>query len=229
MIIAMDGTASSGKSTLAKRLSKKLGFVYCNTGAIYRSLAIKAERVLGKSAYEKYNENDIYEAIKSADIKLGSTPSGEYFVSLDGEDVTIEANSSYISSVVANYSKIPMLREFARTLQHTIATANNSVVEGRDIGTVVFPNAEVKFFILASPEVRANRRYSDHIRKGENVSYEAILQDILERDRMDTEREISPLKPAEDSIIIENNGSDPDVVVDILVNHVNAYRLKAGL
>lgn len=229
MIIAMDGTASSGKSTLAKRLAKKLGFVYCNTGAIYRAITIKADRTFGEKGYEKYSEDEIYNIVKEVDIQEGYTKEGEFFVSLDGEDVTAEANSAYISSIVPHYAKIPKLREIARVIQHQIATTNNSVVEGRDIGTVVFPNAEVKFFISASPEVRANRRYNDHIRKGENVNYDDILKDILERDKLDSEREVSPLKPAEDAIIIENNGSDPDAVVEMLANHVNIYRSSGSL
>ena len=220
MIIAIDGTASSGKSTLAKRLARKLKFVYCNTGAIYRAITIKAVRKFGDDGYEKYSEDEIANYINDIKIDEGFNESGEFFIRLDGEDVSVEVNAPKISQLVPYYAKLPKLREISRRIQVHIATTNNSVVEGRDIGTVVFPNAEVKFFISASPEVRAKRRVADFERNGKNMSLEEVLRDLIERDKMDAEREISPLKPADDAIIIDNSGNDPDAMVEVLANYV---------
>ena len=224
MIIAMDGTASSGKSTLAKRLAKKLKFVYCNTGAIYRAVTIKAIRHFGDDGYLKFSEDEIADYLSDTEFQEGFTEAGEFFVSLDGEDVTLEANSPKISQLVAHYAKMPKLREIVRLSQKDIATSNNSVVEGRDIGTVVFPNAEIKFFISASAEVRAKRRYDDFKRAGKELSFEEVLEDLKLRDKMDEEREISPLKPADDAVIIDNSGNDPDAMVDILAEYVRNYQ-----
>ena len=220
MIIAIDGTASSGKSTLAKRLAKKLNFVYCNTGAIYRAVTIKIIRKFGEDGYLNYSEEEIADCIKDAKIEEGFDNSGEFFVTLDGEDVTTEANSPKISHLVAFYSKIPKVRAVVRELQKYIATTNNSVVEGRDIGTVVFPQAEVKFFISADAEVRAKRRYEDYKKKGKEISFAEVLEDLVARDKMDEEREVSPLKPAEDAILIDNSGNDPNAMVDKLARLV---------
>ena len=227
MIIAIDGTASSGKSTLAKRLAKKLKFVYCNTGAIYRAITIKAIRKFGEDGYLNFSEDEISDYIEGSEIMEGFDDSGEFFITLDGEDVSYEINTPQISQFVAHYAKMPKLREISRQIQHRIATTNDSVVEGRDIGTVVFPNAEVKFYISASPEVRAKRRMADYEKKGKVMSFEDVLADLLERDRLDKEREISPLKPAEDAIIIDNSGNDPDVMVDVLAKYVKQFQQQA--
>lgn len=223
MIIAIDGTASSGKSTLAKRLARKLNFVYCNTGAIYRAITIKAVREFGDEGYLNYSAEEITKFVKNSVINEGFNEYGEFFISLDGEDVTTEANSPKISHLVAFYAKIPPLREFARGVQKDIATTNNSVVEGRDIGTVVFPNAEVKFFISARPEVRAQRRFDDYKKTNSEITFEEVLQDLVLRDKLDAEREISPLKPAEDAIIIDNSGNDPDAMVEVLAGFVRNF------
>ena len=134
MIIAIDGTASSGKSTLAKRLARKLNFVYCNTGAIYRAVTIKIIRKFGDEGYQNYSEEEIAGYIENVKIEEGFDANGEFFVTLDGEDVTFEANTPKISHLVAFYAKMPKVRAVVRDLQKYIATTNNSVVEGRDIG-----------------------------------------------------------------------------------------------
>ena len=227
MIIAIDGTASSGKSTLAKRLARKLKFVYCNTGAIYRAITIKAVREFGDDGYEKYSEDEIVNFIKDVDINEGFDKNGEFFIIMDGEDVSFEVNTPKISQLVPHYSKIPKLREVAKIIQRKIATTNDSVVEGRDIGTVVFPSAEIKFFVSADAEVRAKRRMGDYEKKGKVIAFEDVLKDLLERDKMDAEREISPLKPADDAIIIDNSGNDPDAMVDILAGYVKDFYDKS--
>ncbi len=224
MIVAIDGTASSGKSTLAKRLAKKLNFVYCNTGAIYRAVTIKIIRKFGDDGYQNYSEDTIAEYIEDVKIEEGFDENGDFFVTLDGENVTTEANSPKISNLVAFYSKMPKVRTIVRALQKHIATTNNSVVEGRDIGTVVFPMAEVKFFVSASVEVRAQRRFDDYKKKGKEISFKEVLDDLKLRDKMDEEREVSPLKPAKDAIIIDNSGNDPDIMVTKLAGIVNEKR-----
>lgn len=221
MIVAIDGTATSGKSTLAKRLAKKLGFVYCNTGAIYRAIAIKITSIYGEEICE--NEEELVDIISKVKI-TESYDNGIFKITLDGEDVTDKIHTPFIDRFVGVYSKIGGIRKIVRTIQKEIATSNNSVVEGRDIGTVVFPNAEVKFYISADDKVRAQRRYDDYKKSGKECSFEEVLREIKARDELDFNREISPLKPAEDAIIIDNSGNDPDKMVDYLADIVNKKR-----
>lgn len=220
MIVTIDGTASSGKSTIAKRLAQKLGFVYCNTGAIYRAMTIL---ILENFNEDYFNEDDFYNLVKDMSVVEGFK-NGEFFITLNGKDVSSEINQHHISQAVVRYAKLPKLREVVRKIQRQIATSNDSVVEGRDIGTVVFPNAEVKFFMSASVEVRAQRRKADYDKKGEHISLNKVIEEIKERDRLDMEREISPLKPASDAIIVDNSGNDVDKMVDYLASIVKKYK-----
>ena len=220
MIVTIDGTASSGKSTIAKRLAQKLGFVYCNTGAIYRAMTIL---ILENFNEDYFNEDDFYNLVKDMSVVEGFK-NGEFFITLNGKDVSGEINQHHISQAVVRYAKLPKLREVVRKIQRQIATSNDSVVEGRDIGTVVFPNAEVKFFMSASVEVRAQRRKADYDKKGEHISLSKVIEEIKERDRLDMEREVSPLKPASDAIIVDNSGNDVDKMVDYLASIVKKYK-----
>ena len=220
MIVTIDGTASSGKSTIAKRLAKTLGFVYCNTGAIYRAMTLY---ILDNFGEEYFNEDAFYDLVKGMEITEGFK-GGEFFITLNGTDVTGKINEPHISEMVAKYAKLPKLRTVVRSIQRQIATSNDSVVEGRDIGTVVFPNAEVKFFMSASDEVRAKRRMADFEKKGEHITFNDVLKMIKERDKLDMEREVSPLKPAVDAIIVDNSGDDPDEMVGKLASIVKSYK-----
>lgn len=219
MIVAIDGTVCSGKSTIAKRLAEYLGFLHLNTGSIYRALAIKMLN-------EGVSNNDldaIARCLNKTKVELKYS-AGEAVVLLDGVDVSGEIRTPRISSTVALYSKVPIVREYVRQVQVETATKADTVIEGRDIGTVVFPNAEVKIFMTADDDVRAKRRYMDYLKQGKEMSLEEVKHEVLERDRLDMEREVSPLKPADDAIIYQNNGNNIDVVIADLAKVVEASR-----
>ena len=212
MVIAIDGTVSSGKSTIARKLADKIDFLYCNTGAIYRALTIKI--------LDKKLENataDIIKMLETTTVSMSKNEERKLEVFLDGKNVSDIINTPVISQNVSIYSKIPEVREFVKKVQVEIAKKGNCVIEGRDIGTVVFPNAEVKIFMTADDDVRARRRQADYIKQGKNILFEDVKAEILERDRQDMTREISPLKPAEDAVIYYNNGNDIEKVLEDMV------------
>ena len=211
MIIAIDGPAGSGKSTVAKLVAKKLGFLYLDTGAMYRAVAYKMKK-------ENLSEKELIEKLDSIDLKLLDTDKGIKVI-LDGEDITGKIRTEEIGKLASRIAKIPEIREKLVQLQRKIALeAKNAVLEGRDIGTVVFPDAELKIFMTASPEERAKRRYLQLKEKGENPSYEDILKSVLERDKADMERKIAPLKPAKDAIVIDTTNKTIEKVVNIIVS-----------
>lgn len=216
MIVAIDGTVCSGKSTIAKRLAKALGFTHVNTGAIYRAMTIASIRVFGKSFDAESVKNEIIEIVKPLDIDELQDENGNFKITLNGEDITGEVNLPYVSQMVPHVAKIPEVREVCKVIQKRIASSKNCVIEGRDIGTVVFPNAEVKFYMSADDLVRAKRRMKDYEEKGEQCSLEQVLEEIKARDYEDMNRAVSPLKPAEDAVIIDNSGDDPDEMVEYL-------------
>lgn len=209
MIVAIDGTVCSGKSTVARLLAHSLNFTYVNSGAIYRAVTLKAYKLGVVDA----SEEEIVKLANSLEIDMSMDKQGKFKITLDGEDVSCEINLPYISQNVAKIAKIKGVRTVAKSIQKSIATSKDSVVEGRDIGTEVFPNAEVKFFMTADIDVRANRRYLDYCKAGKNIPIEQVREEILLRDKMDMEREISPLKPSADAIIYYNNGSDVNAVI----------------
>ncbi len=211
MIIAIDGPSGAGKSTVAKQLSKRLNIERIDTGAMYRAFAYKFH----KNKLE-INQENIDKVLEDTDIDYidGS-------VYLDGENVEAYIRNEQISKLSSNISKIQAVRAKMVELQRKIASTKSVVLEGRDITTVVFPNAEFKFFITASAETRAKRRYEELKQKGENVIYEEILEDINKRDHSDTTREISPLRIADDAIVLDTSESSIDEVVDKLISIIN--------
>ena len=218
MIVAIDGTVSSGKSTIAKKLAEHLDFLYCNTGAIYRAITIK---ILNKG-YQGATDEEIFNMLQRTVIAMGKNPNGGIDVFLDGQDVTKEIRTPLISQEVVTYSKIPQVREYVRNVQKQIAKNGDCVIEGRDIGTVVFPNAEVKIFMTADVDVRAKRRWNDYIKLGKDRDFEQVKAEIIARDKADMERPISPLKPADDAIIYYNDGDNIDKVIDDLAKIVKS-------
>ncbi len=210
MIIAIDGPAGAGKSSLAKALAKKLGYTYIDTGAMYRAVAYKINQ-LGISPDEL---DKILEVLKNTSIELIQSEDGVKVI-LDGRDVSNEIRTEEIgkiSSKIAVYSEV---RKFLVNLQREMGLKyKNVVIEGRDTGTVIFPDADIKLFITASPEVRAERRYKQLKEKGFDVDYRQILKDVIERDKIDTSRKDSPLKPAEDSIIIDTSNMSFEEVLN---------------
>ena len=196
--VAIDGPAGAGKSTIAKACAKELGFIYVDTGALYRAVALNALRngVLN-------DEKDIVEMLKETTVELKFDETNTQRVFLNGKDVSDLIRTPEISMGASNVSKIPQVREFLLELQRSIARENNVIMDGRDIATVVLPNANVKIFLSASAECRAERRYKELIEKGEKVTYEEVLADVNARDYQDSHREIAPLKPTKDSVMAD--------------------------
>lgn len=201
--IAIDGPAGSGKSSVSKLVAKNLGFTSIDTGALYRAVAY----------YLKSNEipeENIKNALKNIELKAKNID-GKFNVFLSGENVTDKIRGEEISKMTSKISKCPEVRNFLLELQRNLAKNENCVMDGRDIGTVVMPNAEIKIFLTASPETRAMRRFKQ---LGEAVPFENILEDLKKRDYQDTHREIAPLKMASDAILIDNSGISLEQTVE---------------
>ena len=198
--VAIDGPAGAGKSSIARAAAAQLGFIYVDTGALYRSIGLF---VLQKKI-DFAQKNDIIALLGQINVNL-TFVDGEQRVLLCGEDVSEEIRSPEVSMAASAVSAIPEVRSFLFGLQKDMAKHNNVVMDGRDIGTVVLPDAQVKIFLTASPEVRAKRRCLELEQKGERVSYEDVLADIRQRDYNDTHREIAPLKQAEDAVLVDTS------------------------
>lgn len=196
--IAIDGPAGAGKSTIAKTASKELGFIYVDTGALYRTVGLNALR-LGK---DTKSEADVVPTLQGLNVSLRFVD-GEQRVFLGDEDVSAAIRQNEVSMAASNVSAIPKVREFLFDLQRDIARNNNCIMDGRDIGTVVLPDAQIKIYLTASAEARADRRYKELIEKGQDVNYDDILKEIELRDYQDTHREIAPLKKADDAVLVD--------------------------
>jgi cytidylate kinase len=202
--IAIDGPAGAGKSSLSKAVAKELSYIYVDTGALYRTIGLAVSR----KGIEKTDTQGIIDTLKEIEIKLTFNSQGTQVVLLNDEDVSGYIRTPEASMYASAVSAIPQVREFLLDLQRNMADNNNVIMDGRDIGTVVLPNAKVKIFLTASPETRAMRRYKENIEKGISCNYEDVLRDVNERDYNDSHREIAPLKPAADSIIVDTSDVD---------------------
>lgn len=211
--IAIDGPAGAGKSTIARLAAKELGFIYVDTGALYRAIGLAAAR-RGYTADEKEAVVTLLDEIK---VELAFNEKQEQIVLLDGEDVSGLIRTPEISMMASAVSAIPAVRAFLLDLQRDMAHTENVIMDGRDIGTVVLPDAKVKIFLSASPECRARRRYDELIEKGMDVKYEDILNDVIARDYADSHRDIAPLKPAEGAIIVDTSDEDLETSVNKLL------------
>ena len=211
--IAIDGPAGAGKSTIARLAAKELGYIYVDTGALYRTIGLAAFR-RNLTAEDKEQIIAMLPAIK---VELTFNDHGEQIVLLDGEDVSGLIRTPEISMMASTVSAIPEVRAYLLDLQHDIAHTNNVIMDGRDIGTVVLPDAKIKIFLSASPECRARRRYDELIEKGMDVKFEDILSDVIARDYADSNRSISPLKPADDAISVDTSGEDLETSVNKLL------------
>lgn len=212
--VAIDGPAGAGKSTIAKAAAKELGFIYVDTGALYRAVAYNAVKngVIG-------DEQGIISMLDDTKVELKYVE-GVQSVYLNGKDVSGFIRTPEISMGASKVSAIPQVREFLLNLQREIAKTNNVIMDGRDIATVVLPDAEVKIFLFASPECRAERRYKELVEKGENVSFDDVLKDVNQRDYQDSHREIAPLKPSEESIMADTSELTLQESIDLIVNTI---------
>jgi cytidylate kinase len=215
LIIAIDGPASSGKSTTAKLLAEKLGYLYIDTGAMYRAITLMAIR------HKILNDSDkIINLAKKIDIQL-KFENGKTSVFVDGVDVSEEIRSMDVSNHVSPVSKIEEVRKIMVEKQRLMGKNGGVVMEGRDITTVVFPEADLKIFLTATIEERANRRVKEYISKGIDIDYQQVVENIKERDRIDSSREVSPLKKSEDAIEIDTSDLTIDEQVNLILEKVN--------
>ncbi len=201
--IAIDGPAGAGKSSLARKAAAKLGYIYVDTGALYRSVAL----FMLQRGIDPYDTAAVITALPMVDVELRYVD-GEQRVYLCGENVSAVIRTPEVSSAASVVSAIPRVREFLLDLQENIAQTNDIIMDGRDIGTVILPKAQVKVFLTATPEERATRRYRELKERGVEVEYDDVLREVVERDYNDSHRAIAPLKPAEDSIELDTTGLD---------------------
>ena len=212
--IAIDGPAGAGKSTIAKLAAKELGFIYVDTGALYRTIGLAATR----RGYTAEDKAEIIAMLDGIAVELAFNEKKEQIVLLDKEDVSGLIRTPEISMMASAVSAIPEVRAYLLDLQRNMAHTNNVIMDGRDIGTVVLPDAKLKIFLSASPECRARRRYDELIEKGMDVKYEDILRDVETRDYNDSHRDIAPLKPAEGAVMVDTSGEDLETSVNKLLN-----------
>ncbi len=202
--VAIDGPSGAGKSTIARRVSEEFGFIYVDTGAIYRTVGLAA-------ALRKLDPKDkaaVVAMLPEIGIRLAYGEDGLQHMYLDGEDVTSRIRTPEISLYASGVSAHPEVRAYLMEMQRSLARENDVVMDGRDIGTVVLPDAGLKIFLTASPEARARRRYSELIAKGQNVEYEDVLRDLKLRDENDSTRAAAPLKAAEDALLLDTTEMD---------------------
>ena len=202
IIVAIDGYSSCGKSTIAKALAKYAGYTYVDTGAMYRAVALYAQRIGIANPESGYT--DLLAQLANIHIDFIQTPEGQH-VTLNGEDVETYIRTLEIGNLASQISTIKEVRAFLVAQQQAMGEKKGIVMDGRDIGTVVFPNAELKLFLTASPEVRAERRFKELQAKGENPVWEDVLADVNDRDYRDTHRAESPLRQAEDAVVVDNS------------------------
>ena len=202
--IAIDGPAGAGKSTLARKLAEKLGFLYVDTGAIYRTVAVK---VLWEKA-DPADPAQVIPLLEGLEIHIGYDSDGVQRMYLEGEDVSAAIRKHKVSGVASQVSAIPEVRAFLLEFQRKLARESNVVMDGRDIGTVVLPQADVKIFLTAAPEARAKRRLLELEQRGEAADFDAILRDIKDRDWQDEHRAIAPLKQAADAVLLDTTRLD---------------------
>lgn len=211
--VAIDGPAGAGKSTISRKVSQMLGFIYIDTGALYRSIAY----TLNNAGITTEDVDAISSKLKQTKIDIIFVD-GEQHVTVNDQDVSGFIRTPEISMLASAFSAIPEVREYLLGLQRRMAEENNVIMDGRDIGTVVLPNATVKIFLTADPEDRAKRRYDEMIEKGMPADYNEVLEDIKKRDYNDSHRAVAPLKPAEGSKVVNTTGNTLEQSVELLSN-----------
>ncbi len=224
LTIAIDGPAAVGKSTMGKLIARELGFLYIDTGAIYRAITWK---VL-KNNIDINDEDTISELVSNTSITIEKTDTKNlndyYHIFVDGEDVSEEIRDPRIDQNVSQIARLPKIRKQLIYLQRKLAEKGNIVMEGRDIGSVILPQADIKFFFTASEEERIKRRYKELIEKGYNIGYEVVKKQIIQRDKIDSKRKYAPLIRAKDAILIDSTGKSIEEVKDKILKIINEFR-----
>lgn len=220
--IAIDGPSGAGKSTLAKQLAEKLGFLYVDTGAIYRTVGLQAFR----TGTNPEDGAGVIALLKDLNIHLAYGTDGLQHMYLNGEDVTEEIRRHEISAYASSVSAIPEVRAFLLEQQRSLARSHDVVMDGRDIGTVVLPEADVKIFLTAAPEARARRRWLELKQRGQETAFDTVLRDVLERDERDINRATAPLRQAEDAVLADTTDMDLEQSLTLLIN-IAKERLQA--
>ena len=221
--IAIDGFSSTGKSTVAKRLAKALGYVYVDTGAMYRAVTLFALRN-GYIGDEEDNLDALVDNLSEIELKFHpNTETGQSDIYLNGENVEREIRTLEVSKYVSQVATLEAVRAKLVEMQQKMGAEKGVVMDGRDIGTVVFPDAELKIFMTASPETRAKRRFDELRQRGEEVTFEEVLKNVRHRDHIDSTREVSPLKKAADAIEFDNS----DLGLDEQFEEIRGYALEA--
>ncbi len=215
IIIAIDGPAGAGKSTISKLVATKLGINYIDTGAMYRALTLKCI----ENNIHTENETDVVAMSNQSDINFENNT-----IYLDGKDVSALIRSQIINNNVSSVAKIKDVRLKMVEIQRMLGSDKDVILDGRDVGTHIFPNTKFKFFLNASPEERGKRRYEEMVSKGENVVLEDIIEDVKRRDSIDSKREFAPLIKADDAIEIDSTNMSIQEVVDCIVSIVNKNR-----
>lgn len=211
--VAIDGPAGAGKSSVAKAAGKQLGFIYVDTGALYRTVGLAALR----KGIDPSSKAEVEVLLKEISVEMDFSEAGGQVVLLNGEDVSGLIRTPEVSMAASDISALPVVRAYLLSLQRNIAKTKNVIMDGRDIGTVVLPDAKVKIFLTASPESRAERRYKELLEKGEETTLKDVLRDVVKRDYNDTNRKAAPLRPAVDSVLVDTTNLDFQGSVDTVV------------
>lgn len=220
--IAIDGPSGAGKSTLARALAKALGYLYVDTGAIYRTVGLQASR----TGVDPEDRDGVVALLPGLDIRLGYGEDGVQRMFLNGEDVSQAIRQHEISRYASSVSALPEVRAFLLDRQRQLAAEHDVVMDGRDIGTVVLPQADVKIFLTAAPEARARRRWLELQQRGDETDYETVLRDVIDRDEKDTNRATAPLRQAEDAVLADTTQLDLEQSLDLLIS-IAKERLQA--
>ena len=220
--IAIDGPSGAGKSTISRAAAKLFGFIYVDTGAIYRTIGLAA-----KLRGIDVSDNDtVISMLSELRIELRYNDSGEQCMLLDGADVSRDIRLPEVSMLASKVSAIPEVREYLVDMQRKMAELHDVIMDGRDIGTVILPNADLKIFLTAGAEDRARRRYEELLQKGVETSFESVLDDLIKRDEQDTMRAAAPLKAADDAVILDTSGNTLDKSVSEVCRLISS---KTGL
>ena len=218
LVIAIDGFSSTGKSSISKVVADTLGLIHIDTGAMYRAITLFGLRNF-KNEKQEIDLSKLLQNLNEISLEFREN-NGKLEIYLNGENVSKEIRTTEVSDNVSFIAKQPEVREHLVVLQRDIAEKQGVIMDGRDIGTVVLPNADYKFFLTASPDERARRRFLELQSLGIETTIEEVKQNLIERDRIDSEREISPLKQAEDAILIDNTNLNKEETIDLILSYI---------